>query len=241
MPNRPPSLSIVIPALDEAEHLPKLLAQLEGARARGAEVVLVDGGSSDGTARIAEEAGIQVIWSPAGRARQLQAGIDATRGEAVWLLHADSDIDPMADQHVVWALANALRPWGRFSVRIAGRHPLLRVVARMMNLRSRLTGIATGDQGIFALREALERVGGVPQLPIMEDVELSRRLNDLCPPICLAKRVTTSGRRWEHHGVLRTILLMWRLRFAHWRGVDAAELARRYRASDQVRDGLGAA
>lgn len=238
MPSRPPSLSIVIPCLNEAESLPRLLAQLAAARERGAEVVVVDGGSSDGTARIAEEAGVQVIWSPEGRARQLQAGVDASRGEALWLLHGDSDVDPMSDQHVVWALSNTLRPWGRFSVRINGRHPLLRVVARMMNLRSRLTGIATGDQGIFVLRETLERVGGVPQLPLMEDVELSKRLNALCPPICLLKRVTTSGRRWEHHGVLRTIFLMWRLRFAYWRGVDAAELAPRYRVSDDEREAL---
>ena len=141
----------------------------------------------------------------------------------------------MCDQHVVWALANTLRPWGRFSVRLDGRHPLLFVVARMMNLRSRLTGVATGDQGIFVRRDVLERVGGIPQLPLMEDVELSRRLRASCPPICLLKRVTTSARRWEQHGVLRTILLMWRLRFDHWRGVDVAELARRYRASDDDR------
>lgn len=241
MPSRPPSLSIVIPCLNEAERLPQLLEQLAGARARGAEVVVVDGGSTDGTARIAEDAGVQVVWSPAGRARQLQAGVDATRGEALWLLHGDSDIDPMSDQHVIWALANTLRPWGRFSLRIDGRNALLRIVARMVNLRSRLSGIATGDQGIFVLREALERVGGIPQLPIMEDVELSKRLNASCPPICLLKRITTSGRRWEHHGVLRTILLMWRLRFDYWRGVEADTLARRYRSSDDERGAEAAA
>jgi rSAM/selenodomain-associated transferase 2 len=241
MPNRPPSLSIVIPALNEAETLPRLLAQLAGARARGAEVVVVDGGSTDGTARIAEEAGVRVVWSPAGRARQLQAGVDATNGEAVWLLHGDSDVDPMCDQHVIWSLANTLRPWGRFSVRLGGRHPLLFVVGRMMNLRSRLTGVATGDQGIFVVREVLERIGGIPQLPLMEDVELSKRLRAICPPICLLKRVTTSARRWEQHGVVRTIALMWQLRFDHWRGVDAAELARRYRASDDERGGAAAA
>lgn len=227
-----PSLSIVIPALDEAQQLPRLLGQLEGARSRGAEVLLVDGGSSDATVAIAEAAGVTVIRAPRGRAAQLQAGVDASRGEAIWLLHADSDIDPLSDQHIVWSLADSGRLWGRLSVRIAGNHALLRVVARAMNARSRLTGIATGDQGIFVQRAALARAGGIPQQPLMEDIELSRRLKALCPPLCLPKRITTSGRRWLEHGVLRTILLMWSLRFDYWRGVDAGELAARYRRSD---------
>lgn len=230
-----PSLSIIIPALDEAQRLPQLLQQLEGARSRGAEVVLVDGGSRDATRSIAEAAGVRVISAERGRARQLQAGVDASGGAAIWLLHADSDIDPLSDQHIVWALADSGRLWGRLSVRITGNHPLLRLVARAMNLRSRLTGIATGDQGIFVLRSALARIGGIPQQPLMEDIELSRRLKAICPPLCLPKRITTSGRRWQDHGVLRTIMLMWSLRFAYWRGVDAGELAARYRRSDDRR------
>ena len=230
---RAPSLSIVIPTLNEADRLPKLLKQLSSARDRGAEIVVVDGGSNDGTARIAQEGGVHVVSSPRGRATQLQAGVDASSGDALWLLHADSDIDPMSDQHVVWALADSLRPWGRFSARLEGRHPMLHLIARMMNLRSRLTGVATGDQGLFMRREILERIGGIPQQPLMEDVELCKRLRDHCPPICLGKRVTSSGRRWLHHGVWRTILLMWRLRYDYWRGADAAELAARYRVSDQ--------
>lgn len=230
-----PSLSIVIPALDEARQLPTLLRQLEGARSRGAEVLVVDGGSSDDTVALAEAAGVTVIRAPRGRARQLQAGVDASRGEAIWLLHADSDIDPLSDQHIVWALADSGRLWGRLSVRIGGNHPLLRVVGRAMNLRSRLSGMATGDQGIFVLRSALARIGGIPQQPLMEDIELSRRLKAICPPLCLPKRITTSGRRWLDQGVLRTILLMWSLRFDYWRGVDAGALAERYRRSDDRR------
>jgi rSAM/selenodomain-associated transferase 2 len=231
---RPPSLSIVIPALNEGERLPALLEQLAGARERGAEVVVVDGGSTDGTRAAAEAAGVRVVDSAPGRARQLAAGVDATAGEAIWLLHADSSIDPLSDQHIVWALANAHRPWGRLSVRLDGDHPLLRVVERAMNLRSRLSGIATGDQGLFVTRALLARVGGVPQQPLMEDVELSRRLKAIAPPICLPKRITTSARRWERHGVLRTIALMWRLRLDYWRGVPPAVLERRWRASDGV-------
>lgn len=223
-----PSLSIVLPVLDEAEHLPRLLEQLAPARERGAEVVVVDGGSRDRSVALAEAAGVRVIRACRGRARQLQAGVDASSGEAIWLLHADSDIDPFSDQHIVWALANTGRLWGRFSVRLTGRSPLLRLVGQAMNVRSRLTGIATGDQGIFVLRDALERIGGIPRQPLMEDVELSIRLRRICPPICLPKRITTSARRWESRGVLRTIALMWSLRLAYWRGVDPSILAERY-------------
>jgi rSAM/selenodomain-associated transferase 2 len=226
---------VVIPALNEAEALPRLLPQLAPARSRGAEIVVVDGGSTDGTVAAAEAAGVRVVASAPGRARQLQAGIDASAGEALWLLHADSSIDPFSDQHLRWALANSGRPWGRFSVRLSGKHPLLRVVERAMNVRSRLTGIATGDQGIFLLRSALEASGGIPQQALMEDVELSRRLKRLAPPLCLWKRVTTSSRRWEAHGVLRTIVLMWRLRLAYFLGTDPETLAGRWRRSEPPR------
>ena len=231
-----PSLTIVIPVLNEAERLPRLLRQLAGARERGSEVVVVDGGSTDGTVELAEVAGVTVIRAERGRARQLQAGVDASHGEALWLLHADSLIDPMSDQHIVWGLADSGRLWGRFSIRLSGSHPLLRVVERGMNLRSRLSGIATGDQGIFVERSALARIGGIPDQPLMEDVELSLRLKEICPPLCLLKRVTTSSRRWERHGVVRTILFMWRLRFAYAFGAAPEVLARRYQGNPPVRD-----
>lgn len=231
MAARVPTLSIIIPAFDEAAALPRLLAQLEPARARGAEIIVVDGGSADDTVALAETAGVRVIRAERGRARQLQAGIDATAGEALWLLHADSEIDPLSDQHIVWNLAEYGRLWGWFSLRLDSRQWLLRVVARAINIRSRLSGIATGDQGIFVLRSALERIGGVPMQPLMEDVELCVRLNELGPPQVLPKRITSSARHWQRRGVLRTILLMWRLRLAYAMGADPADLARRYRAS----------
>ncbi len=144
-------------------------------------------------------------------------------------LHADTVLPEHADRLIVQRLANGGRVWGRFDVRIAGRPFMLRVVAAMMNLRSRLTGIATGDQGIFVTREAFLGVGGYPEQPLMEDIELSRCLRSLGPPLCLRERVTTSGRRWEAHGVWRTIFLMWRLRLRYWLGAGAETLSREYR------------
>jgi GT2 family glycosyltransferase len=134
-----------------------------------------------------------------------------------------------------WLISAALSRsvWGRFDVRIDGRHPMLRVVAAMMNGRSRLSGIATGDQAMFMTRSAFAAAGGFPGQPLMEDIELSRRLKKLGPPACIGTPVVTSGRRWERHGVWRTIFLMWQLRWAYWRGVAPAQLARRYDAPER--------
>jgi len=224
-------LSIVIPVRDEARNLPSLLAQLAPLRARGTEVIVVDGGSGDGSAELAAQAGVVVLRSPPGRARQMNAGAAGAGGAALLFLHADTRLPPAADRLVSEALQSRRGVWGRFDVRIEGRPRMLRVVAGMMNLRSRLTGIATGDQAMFMTRAAFDAVGGFPELPLMEDVELSRRLKTLSAPICLRPPALTSGRRWERHGVWRTIVLMWHLRWAWWRGAPAAELAARYRGS----------
>lgn len=216
--------------LDEAAALPALLAHLDRWRARGSEIVLVDGGSADDSVAIARAAGLPVVVAERGRARQMNAGARACSGEIVLFLHADTRLPAAADDEVRAALA-APHPavWGRFDVRIEGRPRMLPVVAAMMNLRSRLSGIATGDQAMFVRREAFEAVGGFPEQPLMEDIALSRRLLCLSRPACLRAKVCTSGRRWEQRGVWRTIVLMWRLRWAYWRGVPAERLAEAYR------------
>lgn len=222
-------LSIIIPVLNEAGALPGLLDHLLPLRAAGAEVVVVDGGSEDGSQQIASRAGAQVICAERGRARQMNAGASAVHGEILLFLHADTLLPPCAGQAIQAALRRSAYAWGHFDVRIDGRSPMLRVVAGLMNWRSRLSGIATGDQAMFMTRRAFDAVGGFPDQPLMEDIELSKRLLARSAPICLAERVVTSGRRWEARGVWKTIWLMWRLRWCYWRGVPASELARLYR------------
>ena len=225
-------LTFILPALDEAAGLITTLSPLQPLRAQGHEVILVDGGSQDGTPDLAAPWVDRVLTAPRGRARQMNAGAAAAQGDALVFLHADTRLP--ADAVALIQAALRQRLWGRFDVRIAGRPRVLKLVALLMNLRSRLTGIATGDQAIFVRREDFTAVGGFPDQPLMEDVELSQRLKRLGPPACLRQRVLTSGRRWESQGPWRTILLMWRLRFDYWRGVPAEALAARYRPPAQT-------
>ena len=221
-------LSIIIPCLNEADGIASTLAALEPLRQRGAEVIVVDGASEDGTADRAAPFANLVISAGRGRASQMNAGAARARGEILLFLHADTRLPEAADALIIESLKRMRRSWGRFDVRIDGRHPLLRAVERLMNARSRLTGIATGDQAIFVTRALFTAIGGFPDMPLMEDVELSRRLKRFGAPLCLHHRIVTSGRRWEKRGVLRTILLMWGLRLAYWLGVDPHRLAVRY-------------
>ena len=222
------SLSIIIPALDEAEHIVATLDSLQPLRRRGVEIIVADGGSSDNTANLARERADQVLTVPAGRARQMNAGAAAARGEILCFVHADSRMPKGADGLIVDGLSRSRRSWGRFDVSIAGTHPMLRVIAQLMNWRSRLTGIATGDQGLFLTRSLFEAAGRFPEIALMEDIALTRQLKRYSPPLCIAHRLTTSGRRWEKHGVWRTMLLMWRLRLAYFFGADPDRLARQY-------------
>lgn len=216
-------LSIVVPTLNEAGGIAAALTRLEPLRGRGAEVIVADGGSDDGTIDLAQPGADKVVDAPRGRASQMNAGAAAASGDVLLFLHADTILPDGAD-----ALIQASHAWGRFDVRIDGRHPVLRLVAAMMNLRSRLTGVCTGDQAIFVRRSLFAEVGGYPDIPLMEDIALSKVLRRRASPACLANRVITSGRRWETRGVMRTIVLMWRLRFDYWRGVDPRDLAIRY-------------
>jgi rSAM/selenodomain-associated transferase 2 len=222
------TLSIIVPVLNEAENIVTTLSALAPLRRRGAEVIVVDGGSRDATAEHAAPLADSVVHAPRGRASQMNAGAARAKGDVLLFLHADTRLPSDADRLVVDGLRNSGRAWGRFDVRIEGRHPLLPVVAASMNLRSRLTGICTGDQAMFVRREAFRKAGGFPEIPLMEDIAFSRALKRVSPPLCLRARVTTSGRRWEKDGVLRTVLLMWRLRLSYFLGVQPETLARRY-------------
>ena len=224
----PIHLSIVVPALNEAASIGACLARLQPARAAGTEVIVVDGGSADATRAIAEPLADRVMGSPRGRALQMNAGAQASSGDVLLFLHADTLLPESARAAISSAMQARERAWGRFDVRIEGEHPMLPVVAFFMNARSRLTGIATGDQAIFVRRAAFEQVGGFPAIPLMEDVAITKALKRVSPPACLRERVVTSGRRWEKRGTLRTILLMWRLRLAYALGADPARLAQRY-------------
>jgi len=216
-------LSIVVPALNEAPRIGATLAALAPLRARGHELLVVDGGSGDATREVAAPLADRVIAAPRGRARQLNAGAAAATGDALLFLHADTRLPPDADALVATALSR--RVWGRFDVRIEGVSPLLATIGFFMNVRSRLTGIATGDQAVFVRREAFP---GFPEIALMEDIAFSKAMKRRSPPACLRAQVVTSGRRWDEHGVLRTMLLMWQLRLAYFLGAAPDELARRY-------------
>lgn len=232
MPDAPPlseRISIIIPTLNEAEGIRATLEALQPLRARGHEVIVVDGGSTDGTPELAHDLADRVIASERGRALQQNAGAAVAGGGVLLFLHADTRLPDRADEIVLGGLRRAGRGWGRFDVRLSGAHPLLRVVERMIGWRSRATGIATGDQAMFIRRDGFTRAGGFPEIPLMEDVALSKALRRMGPPACLRERVVTSSRRWEQRGILRTIALMWRLRLEYALGADPARLAERYR------------
>jgi rSAM/selenodomain-associated transferase 2 len=221
------TLSIVMPVLDEAAEIVAALEALAPLRGRGVEVIVVDGGSKDDTTDLARRFADQVIVAPRGRASQMNAGATAAHGEVLLFLHADTRLPDYADRLVLDGLERSGRTWGRFDVRIDGGG-LLGLISVMMNARSCLTSIATGDQAMFVTRTAFEAAGGFPAIALMEDVALSARLKCLSRPLCLRARVTASPRRWQKHGTLRTILLMWRLRLRFFLGADPAKLARAY-------------
>ncbi len=226
--DRAPALSIVVPVLNEAPVLVATLKPLQPMRGRGIEVILADGGSSDGGCELAEPLVDHLVSSTKGRANQMNAGASVASGRVLWFLHADTTAPPAADSLIAAALTRGAA-WGWFDVRLSGSAGALRLVAWSMNRRARLTSIATGDQGLFVTRAAFEAVGGFPAIPLMEDVALSRRLKrELGAPAVVAKPLTTSSRRWERGGVARTVGLMWWLRLRFWLGEDPRRLERVY-------------
>jgi rSAM/selenodomain-associated transferase 2 len=236
------SLSIVVPVWREAETIESTLSGLqsllsfghESGDAEPHEIIVVDGGSDDSTARLARPLCDQVIVSEPGRAVQMNAGAAAASGDILLFLHADTLLPASAIDRLAEFAASGCA-WGRFDVRLSGRRRLFRVIAWFMNQRSRLTGIATGDQAIFMRRSVFEELGGFVRMPLMEDVEMSSRLKRLSRPFCIADPVVTDSRRWQKHGPWRTVLLMWRIRWRYWRGESPEALAKLYRAD--VRNG----
>jgi rSAM/selenodomain-associated transferase 2 len=214
--------------LNEGDGVAAALDALAELRERGTEVIVVDGGSHDATVLQAKLRADEVVVASRGRARQMNAGAEKASGDVLLFLHADTRLPAKADRLVLNGLGASGRAWGRFDVKIDGRSPLLPMVAWLMGLRSRLTGIATGDQAIFVRREAFRAVSGFPAIALMEDIAICKRLKRVGRPLCLRTRVTTSGRRWDKNGVLSTILLMWRLRSAYFLGADPKDLARQY-------------
>ena len=239
----PITLSIVIPLLNEADNLPRLMGHLAHLNPAPYQVILVDGGSTDNSVAIAKELieilidsstsvisgqviDWQIIESAAGRALQMNAGAELATGDVLLFLHADTQLP----NHAIADITSAVRQaaWGRFDVRLDSSAWMLKVVSQMINWRSRLSGIATGDQAIFIKKPLFKQLGGYPQQPLMEDIELCKRLKAIGKPACLRSKVITSARRWQQYGTWRTIGLMWHLRFDYWRGVSADNIKQRY-------------
>ena len=224
---KPPSLSIIIPVLDEAVGIADFLQSLGDMRRDGAEIIVVDGGSSDDTTCLAAPHADRLVSAPKGRGCQMNVGAAAACNSILLFLHADTHLPAAAATVIVRAIDQGAT-WGHFDVSIEGTATGLSLVALLMNWRSRLTGIATGDQAIFVTKTAFTATGGFADIPLMEDIDFSRRMRALARPACLPEKVVTSGRRWEKHGVLRTILTMWLLRLRYYFGANPTNLAREY-------------
>jgi rSAM/selenodomain-associated transferase 2 len=219
--------SIIIPTLNEEKTIASCLLALQPLR-DNCEIIIVDATTGQPIANgphahLAD----QIITSAKGRARQMNIGASHANGDILIFLHADTYLPEHALQLIEQHIRND-KPWGRFDIRLSGDHFMLKVIAWMMNWRSRLTGIATGDQVIFVTRAAFEAAGHYPEIALMEDIALSKALKMISPPVCLNAKVTSSGRRWECYGLYRTILLMWSLRLRYFFGADPQLLAALY-------------
>ncbi len=220
-------LSIIIPTINEVSCIKQTLEALQPYRGKNLEIIVVDGGSHDGTLALTNSLADLSLESIRGRANQMNFGATKAHGEYLMFLHADTSVPPNAYETLENSLLEGI-VWGRFDIALSGEKGSLRMVELMMNTRSRWSGIATGDQAIFVRSDVFKNIGGYPDIALMEDIALSKKLKRITRPICLIEKVTTSSRRWESNGILRTILLMWILRFKYFFGVDPADLAKQY-------------
>ena len=219
-------IAIIVPILNEAAVLPVQIRRLQAIP--GIQAVFVDGGSTDGSTQLLGDAGVHWIATAPGRARQMNAGARACHGDVLIFLHADTLLESRHVDTVRRAMTDETVAGGRFDIRLSGSHPAFRLIEHMINLRSRLSRISTGDQAMFVRRDVFDRLGGFPEQPLMEDVAFSRRLKREGKIACLGEQVVTSSRRWEEHGIARTVLLMWWLRLRYWLGADPAALKKNY-------------
>ena len=220
-------LSIIIPVFNEAENIATTLTQLQSYRKQGHEVIVVDGGSKDNTIDCIADMSDKLLISKPGRAMQMNIGAEQADGEVLVFLHADTFLPDDADDLIVDAVTQGYQ-WGRFNVQLSGQHILFRIIETMMNWRSCLTAIATGDQVIFVRRTLFGQAGGYPEIKLMEDIELSKQLKHFEKPACIKKRVLTSSRKWENNGILKTVLLMWKLRLLYFFGASPDKLFSQY-------------
>jgi rSAM/selenodomain-associated transferase 2 len=219
--------TIIIPTLNEETEIKACLMPLQGLRAQGFEVIVVDGGSFDETPQLVEEHCDQFISTQRGRAVQMNAGAQQAKGDIIFFLHADTRL-PEDFSELISSIESDTLFWGHFDVKLTGQHWSFRLIESMMNLRSRITGIGTGDQVIFMSKKLFSKVGGFPEIELMEDIAISRKLKKICLPLCLRQKVLTSSRRWEINGIISTIFKMWWLRLSYFIGVDPARLAKQY-------------
>jgi len=220
-------LSIILPVLNEEASLPDVLARLQTLRQHGHEVIVVDGGSRDNSLMLAQQSADKVIVSQPGRALQMNNGAELATGDMLLFLHADTTLPEDVDR--ILSAIEGDKLWGRFDVRLSGKPFIFRIIETMMNFRSRITSVATGDQAIFVNRDLFDKVGGYPEIALMEDIAISKRLIRISKPVCLRDRVMTSSRRWQDRGVIRTILLMWKLRLYYFFGMSPQKISRMYR------------
>jgi len=221
-------ISVIIPALNEADYIKQTLQSVQSLREKGHEVIVVDGGSNDETCDMASEMADQFITLSPGRAIQMNAGAKKATGDIFVFLHADTILPDSAEHKILAIAADKLYFWGRFKVRLSGKHWLFRIIECCMNIRTRLTGIVTGDHSLFISKQLFEKIDGFSEIELMEDIVISRKLKKISYPLCLSETVTTSSRRWEKHGIIRTILQMWWLRFKFILGAASLALARQY-------------
>jgi len=221
-------LSIIIPVLNEAASIDQFLQELTTINDSNVEIIVVDGGSSDQTESLVAKHNVMLVNSPRGRARQMNAGAIMASGDVLLFAHSDTKFSSVTEQLIAIRSANQVNSWGFFKVKLSGQHWMYRIIELMMNIRSQNTGVATGDQCIFVNSELFKKLEGYKDIPLMEDVELSKRLRSISRPCIIKDVVTTSSRRWEKNGILPTILLMWRLRFLFFIGVSPSQLAKEY-------------